>query len=122
MHSYLLHPLQLGMSCRQTSCENWKDESFSIDYPENVFSISAIVILEFFLPFVNRYVIYIPKKYCQKNSLPENTTKLGGKSLNLFRFYPTPKARQIEKILNCHILLGMLGLLQNQIPSQTIYP
>ena len=42
-------------------------------------------------------VFTIPKDICQKNSLPENTTKLGGKSLNLFRFYPTPKARQIEK-------------------------
>jgi len=60
-----LHPLQLGMPCRQTSCGNWKDESFSIDYPENVFSISAATILDFFLLFVNRYVNYIPKKYCQ---------------------------------------------------------
>jgi hypothetical protein len=55
------------MSCRQTSCGNWKDESFSIDYPENVFSVSAATILDFFLLFVNRYVIHIPKKYCQKN-------------------------------------------------------
>jgi hypothetical protein len=41
MRSYLLHPLQLDMICRQTSYGNWKDESFSIDYPENIFSISA---------------------------------------------------------------------------------
>jgi hypothetical protein len=53
------------MSCRQTSYGNWKDESFSIDYPENVFSISANVILEFFFTFVNRCVYYTPKKYCQ---------------------------------------------------------
>jgi hypothetical protein len=79
------------MSCRQTSCGNWKDESFSIDYPENVFSVSAATILDFFLLFVNRYVIHIPKKYCQKNSLPENTTKLGGKSLNLFWLLSYPK-------------------------------
>jgi hypothetical protein len=45
------------MSCRQTSCGNWKDESFSIDYPENIFSISAATILEFFFTFVNRCVI-----------------------------------------------------------------
>jgi len=60
-----LHPLQLGMSCRQTSYGNWKDESFSIDYPENIFSISANVILEFFFTFVNRCVNCTPKKYCQ---------------------------------------------------------
>jgi hypothetical protein len=79
------------MSCRQTSYGNWKDESFSIDYPENVFSVSAATILDFFLLFVNRYVNYIPKKYCQKNSLLENTTKLGGKSLNLFWLLSYPK-------------------------------
>jgi len=53
------------MSCRQTFCGNWKDESFSIDYPENIFSISANVILEFFFTFVNRCAINTPKKYCQ---------------------------------------------------------
>jgi hypothetical protein len=53
------------MSYRQTSCGNWKDESFSIDYPENIFSISAATILEFFFTFVNRCVINTPKKYCQ---------------------------------------------------------
>ena len=67
MHSYLLHPLQLDMSYSQTSYGNWKDESFSIDYPENIFSISADIILEFFLLFVNRYVIYIPKNFRQEN-------------------------------------------------------
>jgi hypothetical protein len=41
MNFCLSHPLQLGMPCRQTSYGNWKDESFSIDYPENIFSISA---------------------------------------------------------------------------------
>ena len=64
----------------------------------------------------------IPKVFKQKNSLPENTTKLGGKSLNLFRFYPTPKAIQIEKTLICHVLLGMLVLLQNPIPHHSNVP
>jgi hypothetical protein len=54
------------MSYRQTSCGNWKDESFSIDYPENIFSISAATILEFFFTFVNRCVYYTPKKFMQK--------------------------------------------------------
>jgi hypothetical protein len=54
------------MSCRQTFCGNWKDESFSIDYPENIFSISANVILEFFLLIVNRCVNYTPKILLQE--------------------------------------------------------
>jgi hypothetical protein len=53
------------MSCRQTSYGNWKDESFSIDYPTYLFSISAGLILDFFFTFVNRCVYYTPKKYCQ---------------------------------------------------------
>ena len=118
-----MHPLQLGMSCRQTSCGNWKDESFSIDYPTCLFSISASIILEFFLLFVNRCVNCTPKKYCQKNLWIENTTKLSRGQVSIcFGYYPTPKARQIEKILNCHVLLEMLLLLQDQIESQKVYP
>ena len=111
------------MSCRQTSCGNWKDESFSIDYPTCLFSISASIILEFILLFVNRCVINTPKKYCQKKLWIENTTKLSRGQVSIcFGYNPTPKARQIEKILYYHILLGMLLLLQDQIESQKVYP
>jgi hypothetical protein len=62
-------------------------------------------------------------KLDEKNLWIENTTKLSRGQVSIcFGYYPTPKARQIEKILNCHVLLGMLALLQNQIASQTIYP
>jgi hypothetical protein len=56
--------------------------------------------------------------------IPSQKTLLNweGRDSICFIIYPTPKASQIEKILNCHILLGMLALLQNQIASQTIYP
>ncbi len=36
-------------------------------------------------------VFTIPEDFMQKNSLPENTTKLGGKSLNLFWLLSYPK-------------------------------
>jgi len=70
------------------------------------------------------YISYliVCKRIGKKNSLPENTTKLGGRDSICFGYYPTQKAIQIEKTLYCHVLLGMLALLQNQMPSQTIYP
>ena len=62
-------------------------------------------------------------KLDEKNLWIENTTKLSRGQVSIcFGYYPTPKARQIEKILNCHFLLGMLLLLQDQIESQKVYP
>ena len=64
-----------------------------------------------------RNIIQIIKKPSKQTLL-----NLEGNTQSVLIIYPTPKASQIEKTLNCHILLGMLGLLQNQMPSQTIYP
>ena len=62
-------------------------------------------------------------KLDEKNLWIENTTKLSRGQVSIcFGYYPTPKARQIEKILNCHVLLEMLLLLQDQIESQKVYP
>ena len=61
-------------------------------------------------------------KLDEKNLWIENTTKLSRGQVSIcFGYYPTPKARQIEKTLNCHILLDMLLLLQDQIEIQKVY-
>ena len=66
-------------------------------------------------------VFTIPEDFMQKKTLQENTTKLGDSSQSFLIIYPTPKASQIEKTLNYHVLLDMLLLILNQIQIQKVY-
>ena len=59
---------------------------------------------------------------CIKKPSKKTLLNLEGETHSVLIIYPTPKASQSEKILNCHVLLGMLLLLQDQIEIQKVYP